>query len=376
MPSHPPGELRIEPDGDSVRAVLRGAWTLPSMVALKRAVECASLEAGGTLTVDGSELEALDTTGVWVVRALVSRAEDAGNSVQLVGMRDDYLSLIELVDRRMEPVKAIAKPEHQNLLERVGRAVTAQAQDLLGLLAFIGEATVAFLRQLRQPRRIRWRMTAKIVEESGLNALPIAGLLVFLLGIVVAYQGGRQLETYGANIFVVEMVGLIMLRELSPLIVAIIVAGRTGSAYTAEIGTMRVTEEIDAMETIGIGPFDQLVLPKVVGLVIALPLLTVFADIMGIFGGMVMASNVLQVSFVDFLQRMPQAISVSDFVVGIVKAPVFALIISMVGCHQGFQVRGGADSVGRQTTVSVVQSIFLVIISDACFSVLFSWLGI
>jgi phospholipid/cholesterol/gamma-HCH transport system permease protein len=219
-------------------------------------------------------------------------------------------------------------------------------------------------------------MTAKIVEESGLNALPIAGLLVFLLGIVVAYQGGRQLETYGANIFVVELVGLIMLRELSPLIVAIIVAGRTGSAYTAEIGTMRVTEEIDAMQTIGIGPFDQLVLPKVVGLIIALPLLTVFADILGIFGGMVMASNVLDVSFRDFLQRMPQAISMTDFLVGVVKAPVFALIISMVGCHQGFQVSGGADSVGKQTTVSVVQSIFLVIITDACFSVLFSWLGI
>lgn len=375
MATHPPGELRIEPGTNEVRAVLSGGWTLVSMVALKRAAERAEL-GDGRLIIDAAGLEALDTAGVYVIRLLVRRAEKAGCGVKIVGLRDDYQALLDLVDRRMEPVEAVAKPEPQNMLESVGRTATAQVQDLLGLLAFIGEATVAFGRQIMQPRRIRWRMTFKIVEESGLNALPIAGLLVFLLGIVVAYQGGRQLETYGANIFVVELVGLIMLRELSPLIVAIIVAGRTGSAYTAEIGTMRVTEEIDAMETIGIGPFDQLVLPKVVGLVIALPLLTVFADIMGIFGGMVMASNVLQVSFADFLQRMPQAISVSDFVVGVVKAPVFALIISMVGCHQGFQVRGGADSVGRQTTVSVVQSIFLVIISDACFSVLFSWLGI
>ena len=192
----------------------------------------------------------------------------------------------------------------------------------------------------------------------------------------MAYQGGVQLRTYGANIFVVELVGLIMLRELAPLIAAIIIAGRTGSAYAAEIGTMRVTEEVDAMKTIGISPHDQLVLPKVIGLMIAMPLLTVFADVLGIFGGMVMASNVLEVSFTDFLQRMPDAISVSDFVVGVVKAPVFALIIATVGCYQGFQVSGGADSVGRQTTIAVVQSIFLVIIADAAFSILFSWWGV
>ena len=214
------------------------------------------------------------------------------------------------------------------------------------------------------------------MQESGFDALPIVGLLVFLLGIVVAYQGGRQLKIYGANIFVVEMVCLIMLRELAPLIAAIIVAGRTGSAYAAEIGTMRVTEEIDALTTLGIGPFDQLVLPKVTGLMISLPLLTMFADLLGVFGGMVMATNVLDVSFADFVQRIPVAISTSDFVVGIVKAPVFAMIIAMVGCHQGFQVAGGADSVGRQTTVSVVQSIFLVIVTDAAFSVLFSWMGV
>ena len=247
---------------------------------------------------------------------------------------------------------------------------------MLALVAFIGETTVAFLRQMANPRRIRWRTMTKIIEQTGVNALAIVGLLSFLLGIVIAYQGGIQLKTYGANIFIVELVCLIMLRELAPLIAAIIIAGRTGSAYTAEIGTMRVTEEIDALETIGIGTFDQLVLPKVLGLMITLPLLTVFADVMGILGGMVMASNVLDVSFTDFALRIPQAVGVESFVVGVIKAPVFAMIISMVGCFQGFQVSGGADSVGRQTTISVVQSIFLVIIADAAFSILFSWLGI
>jgi len=371
MTDRSPAHLTLDSESS---IALHGSWTLAELAQLKAEVARVRTSAN-SVVVDASGIVALDTAGVWVLRTLLQRLEESG-SPEVRGLRDDYQALLELVDRRMEPVEKIEGGERPNFLESIGRSVSGQVADLAGLLAFIGEATIAFFRQLAQPRRIRWRMTAKIVEESGLNALPIAGLLVFLLGIVVAYQGGRQLETYGANIFVVELVGLIMLRELSPLIVAIIVAGRTGSAYTAEIGTMRVTEEIDAMQTIGIGPFDQLVLPKVVGLIIALPLLTVFADVLGIFGGMVMASNVLDVSFADFLQRMPQAISMTDFVVGVVKAPVFALIIAMVGCHQGFQVKGGADSVGRQTTVSVVQSIFLVIISDACFSVLFSWMGI
>jgi len=251
-----------------------------------------------------------------------------------------------------------------------------QAKDILGLLAFVGEATMSLLRSLAHPRRIRWRMLGKIMEETGVKALGIVGLLSFLLGVVIAYQGGVQLKTYGANIFIVELVTITMLRELSPLITAIIIAGRTGSAYTAEIGTMRVTEEIDALQTLGIGPFDLLVLPKMLGLMIALPLLVVFADILGIFGGMVMASVVLDVSFFDFLQRVPQTVGMTHYVVGLAKAPAFAIIISMVGCYQGFQVSGGADSVGRQTTVSVVQSIFLVIVADACFSIVFSWMGI
>jgi phospholipid/cholesterol/gamma-HCH transport system permease protein len=365
-------------DAAAGAAVLRltGEWVMPNLVVLERKVHRSPTPDGDAVTVDGSGVGSLDTAGVYLLRTLRARLEAHGKQVTMRGLRREFIDLLALVDDRLGPTTTVPVPERKVFLERIGRATYERTWDFLGLLAFVGQTAIAGARQLGNPRRIRGRETAKIIEHNGLNALPIVGLLTFLLGIVVAYQGGVQLRTYGANIFVVELVGLIMLRELAPLIAAIIVAGRTGSAYAAEIGTMRVTEEVDAMKTIGISPYDQLVLPKVIGLMLAMPLLTVFADALGILGGMVMASNVLDVSFTDFLQRMPEAVSVSDFVVGIVKAPVFALIIAMVGCYQGFQVSGGADSVGRQTTIAVVQSIFLVIIADAAFSILFSWLGV
>jgi phospholipid/cholesterol/gamma-HCH transport system permease protein len=217
---------------------------------------------------------------------------------------------------------------------------------------------------------------AAIVQRAGVEALPIVMLLSFLLGVVIAYQGGVQLKSYGANIFVVELVSLTMARELAPMMTAIIVAGRTGSAFTAEIGTMKATEEIDALRTIGLPPIDVLVLPRLIGLVIALPLLSLVGDAAGIFGGMIMASTMLDVSVNDFLHRIPTALSATSFMIGIGKAPVFALLIAIVGCFEGFSVRGGAEAVGRHTTVSVVHSIFLVIVADAVFSIVFSWLGI
>ncbi|MFO7640787.1 MAG: ABC transporter permease, partial [Candidatus Competibacteraceae bacterium] len=192
----------------------------------------------------------------------------------------------------------------------------------------------------------------------------------------IAYQGGEQLKFYGANIFIVELVALTLLRELAPLITAIIVAGRTGSSYTAQIGTMRITEEVDALRTIGIPPMDLLVLPKLLALIIALPLLTVFADIFSVFGGMIVARAFLEVSFTEFLDRFAQVVTLTSFLLGVGKAPVFAAIIALVGCYQGFQVRGGADSVGRHTTISVVQAIFLVIAANALFSVVLGGVGL
>jgi phospholipid/cholesterol/gamma-HCH transport system permease protein len=258
----------------------------------------------------------------------------------------------------------------------LGRTAVAGATQVADMLAFVGETTHAIARSVVQPRRWRVRPILFNIRTAGFDALPLVGLLAFLLGIVVAYQGADQLRQYGANIFVADLVGLSMLREFAPLITAIVIAGRSGSAYAAQIGTMAVTEEIDAMKTLGIAPLEMLVLPKLIALVIALPLLTVFADILGVMGGMVMAKVQLGVGYTEFMDRFVKAVSLTAYLVGIGKAPVFAAIIAMVGCFQGLRTRGGADSVGRQTTLAVVQSIFLVIVADALFSIVFSALDL
>ena len=262
------------------------------------------------------------------------------------------------------------------LIERVGKITVEIFNQLVEMLSFVGETAIAIAKSIMQPKRIRWRPILFNIRTAGFDALPIVGLLTFLLGVVVAYQGAAQLRQYGANIFVADLIGLSMLREFAPLITAIIIAGRSGSAYAAQIGTMAVTEEIDAMRTLGISPQEMLVLPKIIALVIALPLLTVFADMLGVFGGMLMARQQLDVGFIEFLDRFVKAVSPTTFMIGVGKAPVFAVIIAIVGCFQGFKTKGGADSVGRQTTRSVVQSIFLVIVADALFSIAFSMLDL
>ena len=279
----------------------------------------------------------------------------------------------------MKPITDPREPATNRLptaLESVGRSAAAIFEQSFALLGFVGESALALAACVAHPARLRWRPILYNIRSAGFDALPIVGLLSFLLVVVVAYQGADQLRQYGANIFVVDLIGLSMLREFAPLITAIIVAGRSGSAYAAQIGTMCVTEEIDAMRTLGIAPLEMLVLPKVLALLIALPLLTVFADVLGVLGGMIMARTQLEVGYGEFLDRFTKAVSVTAYLIGICKAPVFAAIIAVVGCFQGFRTKGGADSVGRQTTRSVVQSIFLVIVADALFSVVFSTLGL
>ena len=328
------------------------------------------------ISIDGSELVALDTAGAWLLQRMVGTLANAGRRPVLTGFRPEHTALLQMVG---EPAMRAAFPAPASapgLLARVGRLAWTRIGRGSELLEFIGEVGIAAARSAVRPARIRWRPILYNIRTAGFDALPIAGLLVFLMGIVIAYQGATQLKRYGANIFVADLVGLSMLRELSPLLTAIIVAGRSGSAYAAQIGTMKVTEEIDALRTVGIPPLDQLVLPKLAALAIALPLLTVYADALGVAGGMVMARTELGVGFPEFADRLQHALYLSDFLVGIGKAPVFAAIISVIGCFQGFQVAGDAESVGHRTTVSVVQSIFLVIVADALFSVVFARLGI
>jgi phospholipid/cholesterol/gamma-HCH transport system permease protein len=332
---------------------------------------------GGTeVVIEGSAVSAMDTAGAWVLRQILQTLERGGRRVSLRGLSAEHEALLRMVgspDVGDVLATAVARP---SFLERVGAIAWHGAAQSLEMLSFVGETAAVGLRSACRPARIRWKPILYNVRTAGVDALPITGLLCFLMGIVIAYQGATQLRRYGANIFVADLVGLAMLRELSPLLTAIIVAGRSGSAYAAQIGTMKVTEEVDALRTVGIVPIELLVLPKIVALAIALPLLSVYADVLGVAGGMMMAKKELAVSFPDFVDRLQYALRLSDFLVGIGKAPVFAAIIAVVGCFQGFQVAGDAESVGRRTTVSVVQSIFLVIVADAIFSVIFNALGI
>lgn len=361
------------------KLALSGSWTARGIGSLEPHLAAVRIAANTQTIADGAPIEALDMAGAWVLHRLLQRLRDEGVQVSLRGLRPQFARLLELVAQHAVDQARQTAPSAQaspTALEAIGRATQAVLEQGVALLGFVGESAMALANGVAHPARLRWRPILYNIRSAGFDALPIVGLLSFLLGIVVAYQGADQLRQYGANIFVADLVGLSMLREFAPLITAIIIAGRSGSAYAAQIGTMTVTDEIDAMRTLGIPPLELLVLPKVIALMIALPLLTVFADVLGVFGGMIMARSQLGVGFGEFLDRFVKAVSVTSYLVGVGKAPVFAFIIAVVGCFQGFRTHGGADSVGRQTTRSVVQSIFLVIVADALFSIAFSALDI
>ncbi|MBS1230981.1 MAG: hypothetical protein H6R17_4258 [Proteobacteria bacterium] len=353
---------------------LSGSWTALGIGTIERQLDALPANA----TIDASGIESLDTVGAWVLQSYLRRRADRGVAGELSDLPEQFAALFDAVAAQVAQQDRPATPAGAapSTLGRLGRSTMDLAEQSLALLNFVGQCACAIGACLAHPARLRWRTILFNIRSAGFDALPIVGLLSFLLGIVVAYQGADQLRQYGANIFVADLVGLSMLREFAPLITAIIIAGRSGSAYAAQIGTMSVTEEIDAMRTLGIAPLNMLVVPKIFALLIALPLLTLFADVLGVFGGMLMAQAQLGVGFPEFLERFVKAVSVTAYLSGLFKAPVFAIIIAVIGCFQGFRTAGGADSVGRQTTRSVVQSIFLVILADALFSVAFSALNL
>jgi len=361
-PGNTPQELRCA-----------GAWVLREIAQLEPALARLSRSGDQELTLEASAVTTMDTSGAWLLHRTLQALKQDGRSVQLRGLRPEFQALLQLIASHKIVTESAPAP---GPLARIGRQAWTSLGNTFGMLAFLGENAVVLLRSVTRLHRIRWRAIAYSLQKTGFEALPITGLLSFLMGIVIAYQGAEQLRQFGANIYVADLVGLSMVRELSPMLTAIIVAGRSGSAYAAQIGTMKVTEEIDALRTIGVGPLELLVLPKVLALLIALPLLTVYTDVMGVLGGMIMAHVQLDVSYSAFLDRLDQAISLKSYLVGVGKAPVFAVIIALVGCYQGFQVGGSAESVGRQTTLSVVQSVFLVIVTDALFSIVFSWFNL
>ena len=314
----------------------------------------------------------IDTVGAWIVHRF---AEDKG--AEITGASEAAQVLIHAVAQSASraPITPPRGYVFGRVTESVGRKVFEMAGGIRRYIGFLGAIVVTFLGIIRHPSRFRVRALVRQMEMVGVNALPIIGLMSFLIGIVIAQQGAVQLQQFGAEAFTVNLVGRITLRELGVLMTAIMVAGRSGSAFAAQLGTMKLTEEVDAMRTIGVSPMEALIIPRILAAVLMMPLLGFYASVVAIIGGAVIGDAMLGIPFLTFLARVQEVVPTQDFWVGMIKAPVFGLIIALSGCYQGLQVRGNAEEVGSRTTMAVVQAIFLVIVLDAFFAVFFSSIG-
>ncbi|TPG43594.1 ABC transporter permease [Sphingomonas koreensis] len=327
---------------------------------------------GAVEALDLGEIERIDTVGAWVLHRF-AKEHDA----RIEGLSEDSKNLLAQVGDADQQVAM--RPDYGSAFERVlgeiGDAVTESGRTLYGLLGFLGATVIAFGTVIRHPSRFRFNATVHRFEVVGVSSLWIIGLMSFLIGIVIAQQGAVQLRQFGAEAFTINLVGRITLRELGVLMTAIMVAGRSGSAFAAQLGTMKLTEEIDAMRTIGVSPMEALVVPRTLAAVVLMPLLGFYASIIAIFGGCLLCWVSLGIPPVTFIQRIREVVPITDLYVGLVKAPVFGAIIGIAGCFQGMLVEGDAEQVGTRTTAAVVQAIFLVIVLDAFFAVFFTWVG-
>lgn len=364
-------------DAEHQQFLCTGAWTVQGLCSLFSHFQASELPTSQSLHLNAAAITVMDSAGALVLVKCMDLLEQHDNKVTLGHCAPEQEELIHLVQSKKAAYSfkpKIRAPE--GLLYEVGKEAENKALQADGLIILIGDLSLKFFEALGQWRRFQWPSIVSIINSAGLKALPIIALLSFLIGVVLAYQMGLQLETYGANIFIAYLSGMAIFREFSPLITAIIVAGRTSSAFTAQLGSMKVNEEIDALQTMGLSPTELLVLPKVVGLILVFPLLIFWSDIFSVLGSMFMSKMMLGIGYEDFLQRLKSSVGLDQFMLGLYKAPAFALLVSLVGCFQGFQVRSSADSIGSQTTKSVVQALFLIIIADAAFSVAYSWMGL
>ncbi len=330
-------------------------------------------EAKQRLVIDLSELTHLDTAGAMQLHDMV-----AHHNAKIEGLNAKYQPLLNLISET--PIEPPQHHVHRSsfvlLMEHLGKGTIAFFHKTAEIISFFGQSCIALTTALLNPRKLRIGAIVSQIEQIGINAIPIVGLMAFLISIVLAYQGVAQLRPLGAQQFTVNLIAISVLREMGVLLTAIMVAGRSGSAFTAEIGVMKLREEIDALKAIGIDPFEILVVPRLIALIICLPLLAFLADILGLLGGAALSLSLIGISLPEYLDRVQHAVKLHTFVIGMVKAPVFAFAIGVVGCLHGMKVSGSSESVGKETTSSVVESIFIVLMLDAAFSILFEKMGI
>jgi phospholipid/cholesterol/gamma-HCH transport system permease protein len=368
--------VSIDERPDAVVVRLAGSLVMSALGAIDRALR--GLPQADRVVIDLTAVEALDTGGAWLLTTLIARLEGEGVPVDLRGASEAQKALLETVARSRPAPERIAEPRRgfAAWLEALGRRTTQGIRTFGELLGFLGLVISRLGNTVLHPRRLRLTALVHHMQEVGFNAVPIVVLMAFLIGVVLAFQGSAQLSQFGAEVFVVNLIAISVLRELGILLTSIIVAGRSGSAFTAAIGSMKLREEIDAMRTLGLDPIEVLVLPRVIALVLMLPILGFIANVAGLTGGALMSWIELGVSPGMFVTRLYETTDIWHLAIGIIKAPFFAVIIGVIGCFEGMRVGGSAESVGRRTTTSVVLSIFFVIVADAIFSIFFAELGV
>ncbi len=367
--------LHASEEPGSLLLTAGGEWLVETAAELDRRLRALRLPKDRRVTIDLAGVDRLDTAGAWLLLRTERDLAALGNAVEMLNLRPNLGPLVDQVRAagKIAPARH-PRPAHHTLigfLGSIGEISVGLCTRTYSILSFLGVISATAVQLIRHPSRLNVTAIAVQMEQTGVNALPIVGLLTFLIGVVIAYQGADYLRYYGLESYTVQLTASSVLRELGVLLTAIILAGRSGSAFTAQIGTMRVNEEIDAMRTIGLDPVEVLVLPRLFGLMLTLPMLTLWANLMGILGGWLMVWAVLGIGSQEFFEHL-SALYRSSYWIGLIKSPFYAVIIALIGCYEGFQVAGSAESVGRLTTLAVVEAIFLVIVTDAVFSIFFS----
>jgi len=369
--------VEVRRTANGLELELTGEWSVREVARLERSLAAIDVAAVPAVRIGVAGITRLDLSGAWTLRSFVRRARAAGAAVGFADAAPDQLRLVDatLAGEPAAPAEPVAAPPRREGGERalvaIGRYAVRTGRDVFAGLAFFGRVCTTFAASLAQPRRLRPISIVRHVYDTGITAMPIVALIAFLISVILAYLSAQQLRGLGADIYVVDLVTIGVLRELGVLLTSVIVAGRSGSAFAAEIGSMKLNEEVDALTATGADPIELLIVPRLLGLAIALPLLTVIADLIGIAGGGLLCRFLLDMPLTQYVNRVNESISATTFWVGLIKAPVFALLIGFAGCYRGMEVRGSARELGHLVTVAVVQAIFLVILADALFAVLF-----
>lgn len=364
----------IEVDDGVLRLNAKGDWRARNLGSIDSPLRDFSDDSvGRELVIDISNLERLDTTGAMMLQRTFFACGSRTELSKYVGGEKAHRALLDQVSSHLAPchVSPVQPNAFVAMVNRLGMGAADAYHATLELMSFIGLTLATGWRVMTRPSHFRWTSTFHHMEEAGLNAIPIVGLMSFLIGAVVAFMGAKILQLFNADIFTVELVGISVLREFGVLLTAILIAGRSGSAFTAQIGSMKIREEIDAMRVLGLDPMEVLVLPRVIALVIMLPVIAFLAAMLGMIGGGLVAWTAMDISPALFLARTKETIIMNHFWAGLIKAPFFAFVIAVIGCFQGMQVGGSSESLGQRTTLSVVQSLFLVIVIDAFFAMFF-----